>query len=133
MAIFAKIDRQTLTVLARERKESPVLVDDPNKPKWVPVIVDVEPAFDPATEKTVPIESVNLNEVRTTWTVEALNQTELDQSDEENLRTRGVQVAFVLVELVDYLLANTSMTASDFTPAVRQTYADVKQIADRIK
>jgi len=54
-------------------------------------------------------------------------------SDIAALQNGGKDIALVLVELVDYLLANTAMTAMDFTPNVRQAYQKIKAIANRIK
>lgn len=60
----------------------------------------------------------------------ALEQMENDLSA---LRNGGKDIALVLTELIDYLLANTAMTANDFTPSVKQAYLDLKTIADRVK
>jgi len=49
------------------------------------------------------------------------------------LRGAGRDIAVVLTELIDYLLANTAMVADDFTPNVKQAYLDLKVIADRVK
>jgi len=49
------------------------------------------------------------------------------------LRNAGKDAVMVLVELVSYQLANTAMSADDFTPDVKQAFLDLKVIADRIK
>jgi len=49
------------------------------------------------------------------------------------LRNAGKDAVMVLVELVSYQLANSSMGADDFTPDVKQAFLDLKVIADRIK
>ena len=68
------------------------------------------------------------------WTAEfAAAGVEQRQIDTVKLVTAGKDVALVLVELVDWLLANTAMQAADFTPGVRQAYQDLKVIADRVK
>ncbi len=54
-------------------------------------------------------------------------------NDIGELRSGGKDIALVLIELIDYLLANTNMSATDFTPDVRQAYQDIKVIADRVK
>lgn len=54
-------------------------------------------------------------------------------ADTMKLRDGGEKIAFVLVELVDKLIAKGAIAATDFTPAVRQVYQDVKTIADRVK
>lgn len=54
-------------------------------------------------------------------------------SDVSELQSSGEQIAFVLVEFVEWALANTAMTAADFSPNTRQVYQDAKTVADRIK
>ena len=49
------------------------------------------------------------------------------------LRAAGKDAVLVLVELIEWQLANTAMQASDFTPQVKQAYQDLKVIADRVK
>ena len=49
------------------------------------------------------------------------------------LRTAGEDLALVLTELIEYLLANTAMEKTNFTALVRQKYLDLKAIADRVK
>ena len=53
--------------------------------------------------------------------------------DVDELREAGSDIALVLTELVDWLLANTAMQATDFTPQVKQAYLDLKVVADRVK
>lgn len=54
-------------------------------------------------------------------------------TDTAQLREAGKDIALVLTELVDWLLANTAMQATDFTPKVKQAYLNLKAIADRVK
>lgn len=49
------------------------------------------------------------------------------------LRVAGEDTVLVLTELIDWLLANTTMTAADFTPQTKQAYLDLKAVADRVK
>ena len=55
------------------------------------------------------------------------------QQDTAVLRESGKDAVLVLTELVAWLLANTAMQATDFTPQVKQAYLDLKAIADRVK
>lgn len=71
------------------------------------------------------------------YTITNLTQQQIDDlafnKDVSQLQSAGKDMAVVLVELIDYLLANTAMTATDFTPNVRQAYQGIKAIADRVK
>lgn len=49
------------------------------------------------------------------------------------LRVAGKDIAVVLTEIADWLLANTAMTADDFTPTVKRSYLDLKAVANRVK
>ena len=55
------------------------------------------------------------------------------RNDEGSLRQGGLKLAHVLVELVAKLLANGTISGTDFTPETKQMYQDVKAIADRLK
>jgi len=55
------------------------------------------------------------------------------KQDISALLAAGKDTVLVLVELVDWLLANTAIVPTDFTPQVRQAYLDLKAIADRVK
>jgi hypothetical protein len=55
------------------------------------------------------------------------------ESDEVVLRTVGLKVSHVLVELISGLITNGTISATDFTPETRQMYQDVKTITDRLK
>ena len=107
---------------------------------WLPqVVVGFEP-FDPDTQiRTGPVNQVNANDVTSTYTVRDKTQQELDatQRDEDirELRGDGYDLAIVLIELVDYLLAHPTlgMTPNDFSLNVRQAYLAAKERADRVK
>lgn len=133
MALFAKIDRTTLTVLARQHFESPELVDVPGKPKWVPVTENPKPPFNPASEKLVREETVSLSAVRVTWTKTALSQTELDNLDRGAIRNATLDLGFILVRVVDILLAKNIIIATDFDAATRQGYLDLKTRVDNLR
>ena len=107
-----------------------------NKGEWLPRII-IDPAFDPATQNRTRTITINASNVTYEWIVTAKSQAELDaivdNADIAVLQSAGKDLALVVVELVDYLLANTAMTATDFTVDVRQAYLDLKVIADRLK
>ena len=48
-------------------------------------------------------------------------------------RAMMLPMAYLFVELVDYLLANTAMSATDFTPAQRTLFNALKTAVDRRK
>ena len=108
------------------------------KPFLVPVTETV-PTYDPATEYlSDPVDAYDYDtNVATrdytviTKTAEELTQEQL-QTDINTLNNYGKDVVLVLVQLVDYLLNNTAMQATDFDPKVRDAYLDIKPIADRI-
>ena len=60
-------------------------------------------------------------------------QARIDEDDRQTLRSAGEKIAFVLIELIDALLAKNVIAPSDFSPNVRTVYQDVKAIADRVK
>ncbi len=104
---------------------------------WLPV-APVGDTFDPATQvRTGPVLVIGDDEVTATYEVRDKTAQELAAEqravDSSKLREAGKDVAVVLTELVDYLIANTAMQASNFTPSVRQAYQDLKVIADRVK
>ena len=89
------------------------------------------PAYDPLIQYIT--EQPDGSYIITNYTQEQLDAQAL-QNDLSSLQTAsGKSAIIVLVELIDYLLANTAMTAADFTPNVRQSYQDIKIIADRVK
>lgn len=95
--------------------------------------------FDPATQiRTGPVTAVAPDFSATaTYSVRAKTQAELDADkrgeDLAGLRDAGKDLALVLTELVAWLVANTAMQATDFTPGVRLAYQDLKAVADRVK
>lgn len=101
MSLYAKIDRATMIILTIEDKNDPKLTDNPNKPKWVPVIEGVKPAFDGATHRLVMTETVTLASVERTWAKVVLTANEL--RDRIN----------PLIDLRDALIAKGVLTKSD--------------------
>lgn len=53
---------------------------------------------------------------------------------EQNIRNTAAQKAmYILIELIDVLLAKDIIAASDFSPATRQVYQGLKAAVDAIK
>ncbi len=104
---------------------------------WLPYL-RVGYDYDAATQvRAGPVEVIGADDITATYTLRDKTAQELaaDQraSDLSVLREGGKNIALVLVELVDWLLANTAIQPTDFTSTVRQAYTDLKIIADRIK
>ena len=107
-------------------------------PMWRPYIRTADPAFDPAIEKLVDDPRVITDtDVTDSRSKVALTQQEIDDNQEANdlsaLKDAGRDIAVVLVELVDQLLADNTIQVTDFSAAVKQNFQDVKAIADRVK
>ena len=68
-------------------------------------------------------------------------QEELDQQislNEINAELNQLQGAvkdsiLIQVEQIEWMLANTAMTSTDFSPKIRQKFLDLKIIADKVK
>jgi len=57
-----------------------------------------------------------------------------DEVDNEHIRKSAIKnLAIITVELIDALVANSTISATDFTPAIRQKFQALKQAVDRIK
>ena len=54
-------------------------------------------------------------------------------SDESLLLNKILKLAFIQVELIDQLLAQGTIQATDFTVAVRQEFQAIKAAVDRLK
>jgi len=61
------------------------------------------------------------------------NAQQATQADEGILFNKILKLAFIQTELIDQLLADNTISATDFTPAVRQEYLDIKAAVDRLK
>lgn len=111
---------------------------------WLPVVY-VNEAYDSATQvRTGPtgsnvgaVVAPGADAVTGTYTVRDKTVQELadDQRNQDlaGLRGAGKDLALVLTELIQWIVANTAMQATDFSPAVRQAYLDLRAIADRVK
>lgn len=106
-ALFAKIDRTTLSILAEQYKDNPVLSDHPGKPRWVPVVVEARPAYDHETQRLVRTEVVALTEVRRSFDVVNLTAKELQERVDP------------LRDLVQVLITNGVVIRSDLSSVLK--------------
>lgn len=60
-------------------------------------------------------------------------ESDRSESDLKIIKEATKDVVLILTELLPWLVQNTPMEATDFTPAVRQSYLDLKDIADRVR
>lgn len=90
----------------------------------------VKPAYDPSTQYLTIGDDGEY--VVNDYTAEELAENQQNK-DIATLQDKGKDVCLVLTELISWMLANTNIKATDFTPEVRQAYQDIKAIADRIK
>lgn len=54
-------------------------------------------------------------------------------NDLRQVREATKDIVLILTELLPWLVQNTPMQVTDFTPAVRQSYLDLKAVADRVR
>ena len=138
-------------------KDIPGKLIDPIKPKGSlcsPVVVGwqddnfifVEGAqvgftpFDSATQnRSGPVVSV-ANNYAVTETYTVINKTQAELDDEQKItdeieisRSSNKEAMWVLVELIDQLLANNTIQAKDFTPSVRAAIQSLKSKVDAVK
>jgi len=98
-----------------------------------------KPAFDSASEYLSPpadsYDYVTDTAIRI-YSVIAKTQDALDQeqlnADTSALNAYGKDTVLVLVQLVSKLLTDGVILSTDFDPAVKDAYLDIKVIADRI-
>lgn len=110
------------------------------KPKFLAPMITVSNPVDPNTQVdegyAVTYDDVSKLATKEN-TVRPMTQEELDARVLENdiaiLKDSGKDITLVLVELIDYLLLNTAMEPTDFTPEVKDAYLALEAIADRIK
>jgi len=151
--ITALIEKSSKTVVELWRAEQPrIRIPDTGDVVFAPVVntdigddhryvqvTVVDPTFDLNTQvRTGPTYVVaNDFSIVETFAVRAMTPPELDACqdvrDTSDLQGAGKDMALVVMELVTWLVANTAMQTSDFTPSVRQAYQDLKTIADRVK
>ena len=139
--MYALIKRN-LTDTGKRRNfiEAPSLPGDLplNKPYWVPIVHQVDDqSTGPDIVRETPTGEVHADELTITTVIRDMTPSEIiaktRQQDENSLREYGKDVALVLVEFIEWALANTSMTASDFSPDVRTAFQSIKTIADRLR
>ena len=110
-----------------------------NGEPFLALVTDVvSPTFDSETQYAGnPVYSWDGTTAGVVFTIFNKTQEDMDieqlEDDIDMLKDAGKDVVLILTEFVDWALANTSMTAADFTPAVIAKYQELKIIADRVK
>ena len=105
--------------------------------KWVPYTETVA-SVDPAAEiATAPVVEVTGDGVAKTIGKRSLTAEELrarrDATDAASLRNAGKDLALVTVELIEKVLADNVIAATDFSPNVRTAFQNIKAIAGRLR
>ncbi len=145
---FVLIDRLSGDVLRRinEAPTNPVY----NKGRvWLELIRSPRPNYDATTHKLVAeIIQPDLSDLSTDvdpsaqrqegWIIVALTQQELDElkitdAHKDIANSASRQAMWVLAELIDKLLAQGTIQATDFTPNVRSAYQTLKNNVDEVK
>lgn len=103
---------------------------------WHDVVV-IDPAYDENTQvKEGPVDAWDGSTATRTYTVRAMTQQELDNRqkllDERQVRQGVILIGKLTVQLIDKLLADNVIAATDFTPNVRQDFLTLKAAIDRI-
>ena len=103
---------------------------------WHKMVI-VDPDYDPETQiKEGPIDSWDGTTATRAYTVRDLTQTELDEKQERTdvaeVSNAVVLIGKLTIQLIDKLLTNNVIQATDFTPNVRQDYQNLKSVIDRI-
>jgi len=116
-------------------KESSLL----NEKGFLVEVIKTVPAFDSETEYlSLPVDSYDYasNSATRVYTKLTKTQEQLDAeqvaSDIELLQDYGKDTILVLVQLVSKLLDDAVIASTDFDPAVKDAYLEIKEIADRI-
>lgn len=139
MTVYALIQPSDNTFLAARDfgdRTPPALAEAKDR-KWVAYSETVA-SIDPATEiATAPVIEVTADGVTRTVGKRALTAEELrskrNAADIASLRSSGKDMALITVELIEKLLADNVIAATDFSPNVRQAFQNVKAIADRLR
>jgi hypothetical protein len=145
MTLFFKISNDGQTILGEKRLDDGVGYNSfetsrvNGKPFLAPVTVTYPP-YDPATEvKEGPVDAYDLqtNTATRTYSVRQKTQVELDQdqleADNAAIKAAVKSIGLVTVELVEKLLSDNVIAATDFSADVRDRFQNLKQIADRLR
>ena len=103
---------------------------------WLPVRY-VNEAHDPAAQvRTGPAYVIEADEVVATYAVRVKTAQALDDDqrtqDVVELRGAGKDAVLLLIELIDWEIANNALDPASFSAPVRQAYQRLKPIADRL-
>lgn len=139
MTLYLKIERATKEVLRQRHADAMERVFD-KRAVWLPVTDPAAPDHDPATqvvERALSIPDLSAPDAETVVTVayavRAKTAQELARDGNRALVALGADAAVVLTELAQVLVDKGVIAVSDFPPAVRQRFQDIKAIADRVK
>jgi hypothetical protein len=112
---------------------------------WLPVVYEND-AYDPATQvRTGPTgcnvgDSVPKDAESVTGTYSVRDKSAQELAAEEAQENKGAisqmssaKAMWLLIEVIDKLLAQGTIQASDFTPGVKQAYQDLKAKVDSVK
>ena len=127
-----------LGVFTGEVKDfSPSDAHDPNPAKnleWRPFRRSPNPAFDPTTEKLGPeIITVEPTEIVVSRAIVLLTQPELDGIDKSKIVGAMLDLGFIVIKLVDKLIAKNVIVAADFDTETKQEYLDLKTLVDKLR
>ena len=104
---------------------------------WVPVVRDAQPSFDPATQNLVPDNGFDDPNYVFGWgTPDKTSQEQTDYQQTQDIakvRNSNLQTNTILIRLVQQLLADGTISASDFDAEVVSDYQDIKASVDRLR
>lgn len=110
---------------------------NPNPAKnleWRPFRREPNPAFDPSIEKlgpeTIAVEPIEIVASRAVLT---LTQQELKRRDESKIVGAMLDLGFIVIKLVDKLIAKNVIAASDFDTETRQEFQALKVLVDKLR
>lgn len=110
---------------------------DPNPVKgfeWRAFRQGPAPAFNPATHRlSDEVFTVNPTLIVASRTIIALTQTELDNVDKSKIVGAGIDLGFIVIKLVDKLIAKNVITPADLDTDTRREYLDLKAIITRLR
>ena len=102
--------------------------------EWRAFRRDPDPAFDPTIDKLGPETfTVTATEIVGSRAVVALTQGELDNIDKNKILSGVLDLGFVVIKLVDNLIAKRTILVTAFDPDTRRAYVDLKSTVDRLR
>ena len=134
MAVFGLLQGGAFTGETKEfGSDTPPDISHKNL-EWRAFRRAVNSAFDPAIEKLGPETfSVDPTEIVASRAVVALTQTELNNIDKGKIIAAMLDLGFIVVKLIDGLIAKVTIVAGYFDTKTRQEYLDLKAIVGRLR